>query len=1024
MRTNIKLPVVFLLALGTGAMVSTSTDLATHARVQAEARASGASLLADFQTEAFGGAFLNVDRPVGPVVGRIINFGDRIAPDAGRPLAADRDASGLCPPSPSMCGALTPLRNMLRIFATILLVPFSLLALLVLLIRTGGNQMDDGLKMIVVRLFLVVMALQWYAWWDYTLFRGVTVPMVQVLSRGNVVDDMIRLSTMEKRSSGVWLPNEDLKSTTDEDDVSGRSTELATAAQRCLVALEESVDSEDARKTCDPETVSGEVNASAGRLAVSSATSDIERTYAKLTEDPLAWTGNWLLKFPGAERAAEIGSTTRAMLAATGEVIRNPFAYISNVIGNTIAGILLQLQSIIMVVVLWVIWLGTMIARAFSLALAPIAFAWSLLPDAKDRMMQWFESHAKIVFMPLVYAMGFLVFYVAQVGAYTTGILGENLVIGLGMQLAMVCIFIVLCFKMKTLFNAAGGDVTRISSEIGSAITCVAVKGAMAFATGGASAAVMSYGGGAAAGAPTGRGAASGPVQMSRKQTASGLHGEADRTYTGLGGHLADFDPENAKAPKAPGRLGRLKGKLKGEVASVKKGLTAENTKGVLKDGWQGIKGGFSAASATIGNDLMDSNDFTKAVNDKRKEWKAQKEKAGEGRAPGVAAVDSDLVAVAGAANAARKAENQMAQKEGRAPDHPAPLDGEVIGVKGNDIKIKANDAHEAQQINALATAMASTREGVWIDPTTSPSGVEGIAIEPESLVALNREYWQNEALRKLILSDPMAASVKWIQTADGEMPDLQELAKVSTLFAEAVTVAAAANAHRFEEIARRDQLTRTSGTASGSVQDVLLREMPEEVLEALVSAAPADKHVPIIQTTSKFALRLAFANTAEGKKLLGNNVNDVQAIAENNSATIGFDIDDAIAEKGWTSAAGMNNMATDPARAAEVQEARDAFKKAYREIERYTQEARAPEHQTISIRGKQFGLDEEVYRRTLGQVEQWKHEKGSLFDAALTEHKGDHKKAMESLLRKKSGGAKPGTPEYEFFLSMVLTNG
>lgn len=137
----------------------------------------------------------------------------------------------------------------------------------------------------------------------------------------------------------------------------------------------------------------------------------------------------------------------------------------------TPTGIITSIVSFVLAAVMWFIWLGVIVGRAFSLCLAPMALAWGMLN--KDKAYQWFRGHAGICLMPVSFSFATLIVWALNVAVFnspTGSVFPGGTIVGLGLKTALCVVMMMTLFKSGALAKMISGDVAAAAATIGTAV--------------------------------------------------------------------------------------------------------------------------------------------------------------------------------------------------------------------------------------------------------------------------------------------------------------------------------------------------------------------------------------------------------------------------------------------------------------------------------------------------------------------------------------------------------------------------
>ena len=359
-------------------------------------------------------------------------------------------------------GTLYPLRKGMEQLAGLLIFPLLIIGVVHTLV-TARDDADTRLRDLGIQFFAVVAMLWVYPLWDWVLYRQIADPLTQALSNGAVVQQIASNISSRTRTS---VPGFTDGVTDPSFSPGGEMSAFWQNDLACPVELAASTAADSAASRCtgDSVPVSRKLmhqRSQEGLMLGSAAQKD--SAVSSMNPDERTWRDNLV--------QAIRGFASSVSQAANFDLGQWVIGNVGNWLSSTVAGILLTLESLIAAAVLWLVWLGVIVARAMSLTLAPIALVWGLMPgvSALSRPKKWFVGHAKIALMPVGVAFGLLVYWAVMTAIFDTPMMSD-LIIGLALKFALFLGFLVTVFKTTTLTNLLAGDVAEVATDFGHAV--------------------------------------------------------------------------------------------------------------------------------------------------------------------------------------------------------------------------------------------------------------------------------------------------------------------------------------------------------------------------------------------------------------------------------------------------------------------------------------------------------------------------------------------------------------------------
>lgn len=621
---------------------------------------------------------------------------------------------------------------------------------------------------------------------------------------------------------------------------------------------------------------------------------------------------------------------------------------IDKVVAKTTQGLLgavLIAQQLAMVVIIWFAWLAMIAARAISASLAPFMLVWALLPGQWDKFYGWFKGHAKIVLQPIGFTLGLLIIWVMQLGIMTTDLLDNNAP-GLAIRVAMLIFFFLATLKLKGVIDQAGADVTKIAASVGGSVQSMAVTAATTL---GSAAAIAGTGGVAAAGGlASGLGSAA-VKSAGRTRVGSAIGGAISRgreRIANLGGSSRTQEREFGQKGRTP--LSRL-------------AATAGKT---VSMGASGVRNSASILANAYKNSInkLDLPHIKQLGSTLRSEAKGE---ASAKHATGQAVYSRlfNTQAQRGPVSFSRDAVERSAAAT-RAIDHmgaPTPLrPGESI----ESIKVPAN-------IKIVASALEHDQIRKWapmlddIDVLLSSEEKDGKVRPVMTQITLEqlRDKWDNDRQFRQQMEARFGEIPMVTDDLGNQQPDFAALMEDSTVFANMLLAGSAQTEARYEEMYRRDSVSKAAAVQPGSVEDLVLRSLPAE-LTAKTSSESDDEYGARLRSLAQEFTALAHAKVTDTPTLTIDAVrSDPSVVAERI---------ERIEHMGW---ANPNAFESAPA---------EGKASISRTVEVATAEARAmykrAEEATVTHKGVTYGMDLDTFVRSGGRETQWVAHDDSLY--------------------------------------------
>jgi hypothetical protein len=748
----------------------------------------------------FGGVYLNAARPEHLNRAFLRSFDKALDPASGGGVTSSGE--------PIPRGGLFVLRKSLESMAGFLLIALLVLSVIHALI-TGFGAADNKLKEVAIRFFVVLFLLWFYPMWDYLLFRGLVIPLEERLTSPATVYTVT--SSIARATGGDQFIADDIRSKN--ADLISVSSQMYQSKDACATALGAASQggSDAALDVCVSPEQPNIVTASNAKAAIGSSAASLEETKGWLGR--LGSSTASLLN-----RSMERVSSSYQAVGAAASAIANPLSYIADALTSTFIGLLMALESIVINIMLWFAWIGVLVARMFSLTLAPIALAWGMMPGAGlEGPKKWFLGHAKIVTAPLGLAFGLLIFYSVQAAIMATPI--GPFPLSIGYKLASVFILFFALKKGVSFSSLAAGDVTKVAAEIGESVKTVTTQvtvgtvKAAAVAGGAALGGMVGGPGGAVKGAQVGARAAGTLSAAGGKDSTLAEPFNPARAGT--------FQPGNGPdlTRSEPGKIRKFLGKTKDAVSAIN-----ENT-----PSYEEAKG-FAAPLKVISEPIKGSMEaYKKARSDRQEELSNRK-----------ALVGDQTLDELNTGRDQRYERVMAAREQGLDPRVRA---NEQVTVSMDGLEIVGRDQDDQAFANALGTEMINrlVENGIKIHAEVDLKGdVPTITLEGEAIQALISEMEgdpagfgalvETEALRVWGSED----KIPRVAGRNGPIVDVRKLLEHSTAFANAATVASRYQDRHEEELFRREQVSTLAETAPDSIHDLAVREMDPSLARPL----------------------------------------------------------------------------------------------------------------------------------------------------------------------------------------------
>jgi len=624
-----------------------------------------------------------------------------------------------------------------------------------------GNGGDQRLADLAKRT-IIILALLWsYVLWDRILFTAVAQPVVKMLSSPVIQNQILtamRNNSMVPRSLTVNTSSNPYRS-------------LSETAQRSIPCSVAATSGVPASRNCAPDATTGAM-------------------IRRANESPGGANGNPAVK--------------------------------ADFFSSTVTGIIQILLNLFMAAVLWFVWLGVIIGRAFSLVLAPVAIAWGIMSPGGS--YKWFKGHADLCLKPIGLALGGLFIWGIFTAIFAGNIIASTNVVGTALKAAIAVVSVIIILKTGAMSKLVAGDVTGAAQGIGQGFSDRA----------------MSYAGTAGKGAFATAGAlrgAGGPGNILRQsQSRLRTAGEAAR-LSALG---------QGKSEKRAGWSSRI-----GRAGAVIREAGAARDwakKSVVKPGdlsaktllsWKATKG-MSTEAYKQARDSMQKDNLSRPI---------QRSADAVASMRGLQSQNDEM---------------NLRSNMGLTPKLRA---GEQAPTLANSTLSGAN-TKEAAASTALLQSITRTNPdgGAQVLMTvTEENGVTRTSMDQSSANALGRAMDSQPEIAKIVtdlLAQEMgAANVPMVQGSTGQIPDLSKAIGMSASAERIVAdVAVRLTAYRSEMVRREaiSQQARGAQVAEGSALEQVARTSP------LLNEADTGSTVV---TQSERVLRQAWYETASAQE-------------------------------------------------------------------------------------------------------------------------------------------------------------
>ena len=740
---------------------------------------------------------------------------------------------GIDPGTPN--GGLYPLRKAIEQLAGFVMWPMILIAIVHALVRSDGMA-DRKLLGVGIRFFTVVFCLWIYPLWDLMIYRGVAIPVTKVLTDGELVRDVI---TAIARAGGRddWRTFADSRKSPTE-----ALGQFLTNDARCAAELEVGGEDPRAGKACFGPEVDPSIQAMHARSVESYFPGSDSAKIAFLAEkDPeVAAT---IVEHNRQSRKGSfwdhVGNTWDRFKSGLGAIL-SPSEWLS----RTVTGIFIQLQTLFASIVLWFVWLGVLIGRAFSFCLAPLAIIWGIMPNGMDKTRKWFTKHAEIALMPVGFSFALLIFYAMQVAVFATNMM-TNAVIGIALKFAMFLALVTVLFKSGNISKLIAGDVTAVAADLGVAArnrTIQMAAAATAFAGG-----AVASGGSAVATSATAAKAAAGAralgVKALAKPTAV-MDSLARRvTFNKMG--VSDLAARlGLKSGGVQGQMARSAGRgsriMKAtwdafkDTANVARASVQGGTQAAQKYGWNAFAGGNVSPSALrqfFSAPLMDA---VRHMKEARKEKKERPTYVADSTAAHLRSIPEEA-----------QERKETLRKLGLQPReiHPADLAHIASTMKVDDLVLAGRKWGDIQQGRTLATALLNNAlaKGIRITATVNPDG--SVNLDADTVQAISRLLETDAGFRSLVMDDARRAfggeALPMVQGRDGKILDVAAWIKRSMAATNAVAIASILQERIDREQYRRTLVSAASGSEQNSLQEIAAHNLSHDLAQLLPNEDP-----------------------------------------------------------------------------------------------------------------------------------------------------------------------------------------
>lgn len=828
-------------------------------------------------------------------------------------------------------GGLYPLRKAMEQLAGILIVPLILISVLHALVTKKGGA-DQHLTQVGIQFFTVVFLLWAYPYWDALLYRQLAIPLTETLTNGEVVTDVVRgigLSVAQSDSTSADTESTETYAELGNENNWPREGDGDQAASSPMQEIgsyfQHSVQ-------CQIEISSAGAEPG-GRAAEGTASACYGEDVPKVRK---LMHANDFQAYAGKEDVTDMDWVTvmgmaGGVVGATATItdIIRPFWHtienIPNALADTFTGWMIQLMHWIGVFTVWFVWLAILIARAFSLCLAPVAIVWGLVPGGQNKPKKWFQGHAQIVFMPVAVALALLVFWAMMVAVLAAdfGTGAGSFIVGAGVKLALVIAMIVTLWKSSTLTKVISGDVTGVASDFGKSFRTrtVQIAGTAMMASGAAA--------GASAGAAS-----------------SKLAG------TKVGGKLAQIGKAGSSLLDKFG-MGKSTGVSRFDKVVGGTKRVARETSRVARNVWENRTTEEDAQSV--------GRAFRSGVVNPMKEFTSEMERMRDGSSSGSGA-SLGQKQVTRLEEAAESREARREHREELGMGEPKVIEGETIEIHSDAVQVKGGDSNRDFRFgNDIARSILELAAEEELQLDVSVGDDDNVSVDAETLNGLLSAMEADDKLRKLFEREARHHFGNDYPTVAGQerdLPDVQALLEESPALANGL-VTASEELEAFErELHRRSYVAHMADARKGSTFERAVRALSRNLT-----------HRRENETDEEYSDRLRiWTNKAlHAAVLISDGAAADEAVRSAAHAGPG-ESEGVVRSRGWDARGSLQDVSDDE---------RTALRTALKEMQAHAE--KVSRQASFLAGGAEYGLDTDHYRAT-GHG-QFRGMPGSLYD-------------------------------------------
>src|SRR5690606_7757174 len=197
----------------------------------------------------------------------------------------------------------------------------------------------------------------------------------------------------------------------------------------------------------------------------------------------------------------------------------------------------------------------------------------------------------------------------------------------------------------------------------------------------------------------------------------------------------------------------------------------------------------------------------------------------------------------------------EVAEEEGRTFELPTAKDFRHMDRLPVDFDVKAASQQELDDIMRLYKAAGYAP--VWLTSVTV-NGVTTLEMNEESREALAERFLEDPEFAKLVSTEAAAAGVEMHPGPNGiEIPDFQQLAKRSTLFAKFLMAKAMETENLEQAWVKQSLLIENGNRGPASLGEYAIRRIPREIYKHELTKETAGERELLLRY-SDAALRIA----------------------------------------------------------------------------------------------------------------------------------------------------------------------